>query len=70
MNIWKEDAFSTILRDNVLHANLDNIYFVYCVCSGSMIVEEVEHLYSSHEEADSRMFFDAQESEVPSNIVI
>ena len=69
-NIWKEDTFATVLRDKVLYANLDNICFVYCVLSGSMIVEEVEHLYSSHEEADSHMFFHAHQCEVPSKIVI
>ena len=33
-------------------------------------MEEVEHLYNSHEEADSRMFCHAHQYEVPSNIVI
>ena len=70
INIWKKDALATILRDNVLYANLDNICFVYRVCNGSMVVEEFEHLYSRHEEADSCMFFHAHQCEVPSNIVI
>ena len=37
INIWKEDALTTILGDKVLYANLDNICFVYRVCSGSML---------------------------------
>ena len=63
--------FATILKDKVFaNANLDNICFVYCVFNESVIAEEVEHLYSSQNEADSRMFFYVQQCEVPSNIVI
>lgn len=46
------------------------IYFVCHVYNGSMIIEEVEHLYSSHEETDNRMSFHAHQCEVPSSIVI
>ena len=33
-------------------------------------MDDVKHLYRSHEEADSRMFFHARQCEVPSSIVI
>ena len=44
--------------------------FVYCVFNGSVIAEEVDHLYSSHNEADSCMFFHVRQCEVPWNLVI
>ena len=70
INIWKEHTFATILKDKVLCANLDKSCFVYRVCNGSMIIEEVKHLYSCHEEAESYMFFHTHQCDVSSNVVI
>ena len=70
INIWKEDAFATILKAKVLYATLDKNCFTYRVYNGSVIMEEVEPFYSSPEEADSRMFFHTHLSDALPRTVI
>ena len=47
--------FSNILKDKVLYANINNICYKYLVRECIMEVSETPHLYSTHEESDSRM---------------
>ena len=38
--------------------------------TNSVIREEVADMYCSHEEVDSRMFFDVEKCSAPANIVV
>jgi len=55
--VWAEDSFAEILGNKVLYVNSENNCTTYRALNGVMYTEEAYHLYCSHEEADTRMFF-------------
>ena len=67
---WKNPSFVPILKNNILYVNFNNACYRYVNSEGSMLCEEEEELYSSHEEADSRMFFHLDHISGPSNVII
>ena len=67
---WKDPSFGPKLKNKIFYANFNNTCYRYVNSEGSMLCEEEEELYSSHEEADSRMFFHLDHISGPSNVVI
>jgi hypothetical protein len=67
---WKEDIFAPIFGNKVLFANYNDTCYKFYVVDKSVIREESHELYSTHEEADSRMFFHMSLVPSPSNIVV
>ena len=67
---WEDPSFGPILKNKIFYANFNNTCYRYVNSEGSMLCEEEEELYSSHEEADSRMFFHLDHISGPSNVVI
>ena len=67
---WCEDSFSTILGSKILYSNYNNTCYKYTNIDGKMVREIVPQLFSTHEEADSRMFFHLKYVIVPSRVVI
>ena len=54
---WNDDYFADILGEKVIFANLRDTCYIYQVVNDKMSVNEFEHLYSTHDEADSRILF-------------
>ena len=67
---WKDLSFGPILKNKIFYANFNNTCYRYVNSEGSILCEEKEELYSSHEEANSRMFFHLDLISGPSNVVI
>ena len=63
-------SFGPILKNKILYASFNNTCYKYVKSEGSMLCEEEEELYSSHEEADSRIFFHLDHISGPTNVVI
>ena len=57
VKVWSDDTFSEILRYKVLFLNNDDTCWRYESVNGCILIEEVNHLSCSHEEADTRMFY-------------
>ena len=67
---WEDDYFAEILKDKVLYANFNDVCYRYKVEGGKMVREEAEEFYSTHEEADTRIFFHLSNIVLPSNVVV
>ena len=66
----QDDCHASTLRGKLLFANSKNTCFKFFVVDGKMCCEEVLKLYSTHKEADNRMFFHLANVNAPSNVVI
>ena len=67
---WKDPSFGPILKNKIFYANFNNTCYRCVNSEGSMLCEEEEELYGSHEDADSRMFFYLDHISGPSNVAI
>ena len=67
---WNDDDYLTLFQDKTLFANYNDTCFKYFVVDGHVNRFEAGHLYSTREEADSRMFFHLTDVPTPSNVVI
>ena len=54
---WKDDFCARILKSKTVYANYNNCCYKYRGENGVTISSEEEQFFSSHEEADNRMFF-------------
>lgn len=70
VDAWKDNSLAPILADKVLYANHNNICYKYSTDGVNMSRVEVLELFSTHEEADSRMFFHLTSVPDNSNVVI
>ena len=70
MKVWSDDSFSEILRDKVLFLNNDDTCWRHESVSGCVLTEEVNHLSSGHEEADTRIFYHSSSIESVNNVVL
>ena len=70
MKSWDDDLLAEMLQQKVLYANSGNICYKFEVIGGKMVKSEVNYLYSTHEEADSRMFFHLTNVSSPANAVV
>ena len=70
IEIWEDDTFSNILLEKTLYANYNDVCYKYTSENGKMKHCEAEEYYSTHEEADNRMFFHISNITTPSNVVI
>lgn len=70
VDYWADDSFANIIGDKVLFANSGNDCFKYTVSNGTVVKEEAVKFYSTHEEADNRMFFHLSMISPPSNVVV
>jgi len=68
--VWAEDSFAEILGNKVLYVNSENNCTTYRALNGVMYTEEAYHLYCSHEEADTRMFFHVSTLPRNTNVVV
>ena len=57
MDIWKSDCFRGILKEKKLYVTDENVCYLFEVSSGKMVRMIQPHLYSTREEADSKMIF-------------
>ena len=48
MDIWKNDSFGGILKENKLYATDGNVCYLFEVSSGKMVRMIQQHLYSTH----------------------
>ena len=62
----QDDCHSSTLRGKLLFAACKNTCFKFFVVDGKMCCKEVPELYSTHEEADNRMFFHLPNVNAPS----
>ena len=65
----KGPSLGPILKNKIFYANFNNTCYRYVNSEGLMLCQEEEELYSSHEEADSRMFFHVDHISGPTNVV-
>ena len=70
VNIWQEDCFAKILGSKNLYANSNDMYFRYFAVGDTMHREEAKEYYSTHEEADCRMFAHISHAIIPSSTVV
>lgn len=70
VDAWKDNSLAPILADKVLYANHNNICYKYSTDGVNMSRVEVLELFSTHEEADSRMLFHLTSVPDNSNVVI
>ena len=66
---WKDPSLGRILKNKIFYANFNNTCYRYVNSEGLMLCQQEEELYSSHEEADSRMFFHVDHISRPTNVV-
>ena len=57
MDIWKNGCFGGILKERKLYVTDGNVCCLFEVSSGKMVRMIQPHLYSAHEEDDSKMIF-------------
>ena len=70
VNIWKNDCFDGILKEKKLYVTDGNVCYLCEVSNGKMVRMIQAHLYSIHEEANSKMIFHVTSIEENSNVVI
>lgn len=67
---WQDDTLSHLFQNKILYANYNDTCFKYEAEDNKVYRHEATYLYSTHEEADSRMFFHLANVSAPSNVVI
>ena len=70
MDIWENDYFDGILKEKKLYVTDGNVCYLFAVSKGKMVRMIQLHLYSTHEEADSKMIFHVTSIEKNSNAII
>ena len=53
---WADDSLAEILSNKVIYANCGDVCYKYSVNGGEILRVQEPRLFSTHEEADSRMF--------------
>ena len=67
---WAEGNYAHILKEKILYANCGNVYYSFRAVDNK-VIRSIEHLlYSTHEEADSRMIFYLGACDTRSEVVI
>ena len=54
---WNDNSLAEIFGEKVIYANCGDVCYKYSVDGDTVICQEEPRLFSTHEEADSRMFF-------------
>ena len=67
---WRKEECGAIFKSKVLYINSGNDCYRFCMENGTWKRSVVEFLYSTHEEADSRMMFHLSRAPTPNQIVI
>ena len=57
MEVWKDDFCAKILKNKTIYANYINCCYKHLAENGMAIATKGEQFFSTHEEADIRMFF-------------
>ena len=70
VDVWKNYCFGGILKEKKLYVTDGNVCYLFEVSNGKMVRMILPHLYSRHEEADSKMIFHVASVEENSNVVI
>ena len=70
VDIWKNDCFGGIFKEKKLYVTDGNVCYLFGVSNGKMVRMIQPHLYSTHEEADSKMIFHVTNIEKNSNRAI
>ena len=56
IDAWNDDSFLSLFQGKTLYANSGDVCYKYTVQNNSVLRREESRLFSTHEEADSRMF--------------
>ena len=67
---WKNDSYSSMFEGKVLYANVEDTCYSFRSVLDKVVRKEELTLYSTHEEADSRMFFHVSSVQAPANVVV
>ena len=70
INSWAGEKYVNILGEKVLYANCGDICYSYKVVDGQVIRRIEPLLFSTHEEADSRMLFHLTSTDTSGEVVI
>ena len=70
VNSWKDNSFVNIISDKSIYVTYREKCFCFSASEGNVYKNEVDFLHSSHEEADSRIFFHLHSMSDNSNVVI
>lgn len=67
---WSDDSFAEILGEKHLLFNNENVCKRYISDEGCVVTEEVQQLYCSHEEADTRIFYHLSSIPIGRNVIL
>ena len=70
VSYWENDEFSPFFENKQLFVNCEDKCFKFFAERNCVVTAEIEELFSTHEEADSRMLFHVYYIPAPSEIVI
>ena len=54
---WKDDSCARTLKNKTVYANYNNYCYKYRAENGVTVSTDEDQFFSSHKEADNRMFF-------------
>jgi hypothetical protein len=67
---WASEVHSTILGNKTVTMNCGDHCYTFKVEDGVVVKREIHAMFSTHEEADSRMLFHISSVQPPANVVI
>jgi hypothetical protein len=67
---WSNDEHYSSLKDKTLYANYNDVCYKYYTNEDKVYREECDNLFSTHEEADNRMFYHLTSVANNSNVII
>ena len=66
---WKDDSCARTLKNKTVYANYNNYCYKYRAENGVTVSTDEDQFFSSHKEADNRMFFYLNHA-LPGNTVV
>ena len=70
VDLWSNDQLTYLFKFKLLYVTCNDKCYQYYANNNQVVCLEVHALYSTHEEADSRMFFHLKSIDPPSNVII